>query len=81
MLVLQRNRMLKYMRRAQRERYTAVLTGLGIRPNKNFDPTIKPARSASAAKHRKKKRATSGRATARVYGSCVAASRVWRCGG
>lgn len=69
MLVLQRNRKLKYMRRAHRERYTAVLTGLGIRPNKNFDPTIKPARAASAARRRKKKHGAGGRAKSAPYGS------------
>ena len=42
MLVLQRNRMLKYLRREQRDAYNDVITGLAIRPNKNFDPTIPP---------------------------------------
>jgi len=57
MLVLQRNRMLKYLRREQRERYTAVIAGLSIRPNRNFDPTIKPNRSSwSAARKKKVKR-------------------------
>ena len=39
-LVSQRGRMLKYMRRKQRERYHAVIEGLGIRPTKQFDPTL-----------------------------------------
>lgn len=40
MLVLQRNRMLKYMRREQRADYLRVIEGLGIRPTRSFDPTI-----------------------------------------
>lgn len=39
-LVSQRSRMLKYMRRKQRDRYLAVIAGLGIRPTKQFDPTL-----------------------------------------
>ncbi len=40
MLVSQRSRMLKYMRRKQREHYLAVIAGLRIRPTKQFDPTL-----------------------------------------
>ena len=58
MLVLQRNRMLKYLRRSKRDRYTAVLTGLGIRPSRNFDPTIQVKKSkwAGAKLSRQQKR-------------------------
>jgi len=41
MLVRQRNRMLKYMRRMQRSDYHRVIEGCGIRPTRNFDPTIR----------------------------------------
>ena len=40
MLVGQRNRLLKYLRRTDRARYNLTLERLGIRPNKSFDPTI-----------------------------------------
>ena len=40
MLIAQRSKMLKYLRRKQRDRYTAVIEGLGIRPTRNFDPTL-----------------------------------------
>lgn len=68
MLVLQRNRMLKYMRREQRERYNAVVTGQRIRPNKNFDPTITPSRASWAAKRRRKQRRAAA-VKAKSYGS------------
>ena len=66
MLVLQRNRMLKYLRREQRGPYNAVISGLGIRPNRNFDPTVKPARAQSSAKKRRHRHASK---KARPYGS------------
>ena len=40
MIVHQRNRMLRYMRRRQRDRYHQAVEGLSIRVTKNFDPTI-----------------------------------------
>lgn len=40
MLVLKRNRMLKYMRRTQRSDYHRVIESCGIRPTRNFDPTV-----------------------------------------
>jgi len=40
MLVSQRNRVLKYLRRKQRERYMEVISGLNIRATKAFDPTL-----------------------------------------
>lgn len=40
MLVSQRTRMLNYLRRKQRDRYTEILTGLNIRPTRLMDPTI-----------------------------------------
>ncbi len=40
LLVLKRNRMLKYMRRADRPAYNRVLEQLGIRPTRMFDPTM-----------------------------------------
>lgn len=39
-LVSQRQRMLRYMRLKQRDRYLAVIAGLGIRATKQFDPTM-----------------------------------------
>ena len=64
MLVLKRNRMLKYLRREQRPRYEAVIAGLAIRPNKNFDPTIKPKRATRAYKRSRGK----AKNTAKPYG-------------
>ena len=66
LLVLQRNRMLKYLRREQREAYTSVITGLAIRPNKNFDPTIKPRRTTWVAKRGTSRR--SSKLKSRPYG-------------
>lgn len=40
MLVYKRNRLLKYFRRADRERYEALIESLSIRPTKMFDPTL-----------------------------------------
>lgn len=56
MLVLQRNRMLKYLRREQRDAYNDVITGLAIRPNKNFDPTITPKKATRAVTKKKHRR-------------------------
>ena len=70
LLVLQRNRMLKYMRRRCRDRYNSVIGGLGIRPTKNFDRSLQghPHGSTSSKKpgtptdryvpRKRKKRAT-----------------------
>ena len=66
LLVLQRNRMLKYLRRGNRTAYTAVVEGLSIRPNKNFDPTIKPKRTKLASKRKRRSGGTAKKA--RAYG-------------
>ena len=71
LLVLQRNRMLKYLRREQRERYTSVIAGLSIRPNKNFDPTIKPRKTTWTAKRGTSRR--SAKAKHRPYGEPTSA--------
>lgn len=41
-LVSARNKMLKYLRRKQRDKYNMIIEGLGIRVTKAFDPTIQP---------------------------------------
>jgi small subunit ribosomal protein S15 len=41
MLVAQRSRMLRYLRRTNREQYDAVIAGMGIRPTKAFDDTLR----------------------------------------
>ena len=76
MLVLQRNRMLKYLRREQREAYTSVITGLAIRPNKNFDPTIKPRRTTWVAKRGTSRR--SSKLKSRPYGELTRPSAARR---
>ena len=61
MLILQRNRMLKYLRREQRSAYETVREGLSIRPNKNFDPTIKrKAAKYATPVHKQKKKKKKG---------------------
>ena len=68
MLVSKRNRMLKYMRREQRGAYLKVIEGLRIRPNKNFDPTIKPQKQKWAGSKKKHGRGKGRPREARVYG-------------
>lgn len=48
MLVYQRNRALKYMRRRQREAYDRVMEGLQLRPTSKFDPTLSRYQSKTA---------------------------------
>jgi small subunit ribosomal protein S15 len=67
LLVLQRNRMLKYLRRKDRARYQSVIDGLSIRPTKNFDPTIS-TRSGWAKKGLNKYVPKKRKPRARSYG-------------
>lgn len=55
LLVLQRNRMLKYLRREQRQAYTSAIEDNNIRPNKNFDPTITPKKAVLGTGKKRRK--------------------------
>lgn len=72
MLVLKRNRMLKYMRREDREAYTSVIEGFKIRPTRNFDPTISshahPSTTSWAAKGSGKYKPKRRKSRAKPYG-------------
>ena len=73
LLVLQRNRMLKYMRRTDRPLYERVMEGLGLRPTYKFDPTVRTHQYASKPRDGKPARRGRRRKEPTPYGSAKTA--------